>query len=402
MSQAQEKLRSGITSDPRVNYDDRIKYSTFVEIKQRELGIEFLDTIEEFPLYGFIDREYYIVEPNAELIGFGDYAGDLKGLNYVVSCFNEFRTRFLELSRESDAFNVPASLNALVPKKSYLDISEDYSDLQRLAAEVFVEPFILGRYSQGFLNFSSFVDALDEIIFDDDKKQYKITKSGFVLSTFAKAYHSGLYVDLAPGMNPSIDYQKVDLISDPSYKCFAQMANDYGFYLDKNCPWRLILNLSSRYAQENIRNGNFSREFYDFYSEEYLMRTGPDDYWNLKSFYKRMYLKYSIAKGKETVQTLEYNSIPEERWIKTYVINRLREIGEFRNVDFYSSDDSPTEGKKTLKKILTSALERYNIISNQNLQQLSHNSGVILYIEDQCAKLLEERIKRAKIDSTDT
>lgn len=402
MSENQDRLQSGLVADQRIVYRDRIKYSEYVDQKSFELGIDFLDTVNKVPLYGFVDRGYHIVEPNPELQTFGDYAADLKGLNYTVACFNNFRDRFLEIASQSDSFSAPQRLEGLIPKKSYLDISEGYLEYQGLVSEAFLETLLVQESARNMQLFQ-FLDALDMALFSPDRKQYKVTKSGFVLSTYSRVYYTGLYVDLAPQMNPSIDYEKVELLSDPFFKCYGQMANRYGFYIDKNCPWRLVLNLNSPVTRANIQNSNFSRNFYDFYSEEYLMRIGLDDYWNFKSFYKRMYMKYLKEIGQETISRSVLDSVEEERWIKSYVINRLREIGEYKAADYHSSDQAPTPSKIKYNKLLTTAIERYNILGYQNMQQLSSNSGVILYIEEQCADLLRSRIReRTRIDNSNS
>jgi hypothetical protein len=396
----ENRLMGGLVSDPGQNYSERIRYSDFIEEKKASLGINFLDTVSKTPLYGSIDNDYYIVEPNPELVQFGDYAGGISGLNFVVSCFNKFRDFYLDAASRGN-IGVPVGLEGLVVKKSYEDISEKYTNFQNLLSQVMIDPFLTGRFAGPLMSFSSFVSALDQVIFDEDKKQYKLSKSGYVLSRYASAYQTGLYIDLAPHNDPAVDYVKVALISDPNFECYGQIANEYGFFVDQNCPWRLVLNLYSPVAQENILNSVSHRPFNDFYSEEYLIKVGLDDYWRIKSFYKRLYLKYAQTKGQSVLQTFA-DAVPEESWIETYLTNRMREIGEFKNADFYSSDEDPTPARKRFKKVLTESIEKYNILLHQGLSQLTHNSGVILFIENTCANLLKERLRRTNVDSTNS
>ena len=397
---AENRLMGGLVSDPGQNYSERTKYSDFIEEKKVSLGVNFLDTVNQTPLYGSIDENYYIVEPNPEIVHFGSYAGEISGLNFVVSCFNKFRDFYINAVNTSD-IGLPVGLEGLIVKKSYEDISEKYINFQNLLSQVMIEPFLSGRFDGPMMSFSSFVSALDQVIFDADKKQYKLSKSGYVLSRYASAYQTGLYIDLAPHLDPAVDYVKVALVSDPNFECYGQIANEYGFFVDQNCPWRLVLNIHSPVAQSNILNSVSHRPFGDFYSEEYLIKVGLDDYWRIKSFYKRMYLKYAQVRGISVLETFS-DAVPEEKWIESYLINRMREVGEFKNADFYSSDEDPTPSKKRFKKVLTESIEKYNILLHQGLSQLTHNSGVILFIENTCANLLKERLTRTNVDSANS
>tara|TARA_Y100000114_G_scaffold156205_1_gene182607 strand:- start:1097 stop:2302 length:1206 start_codon:yes stop_codon:yes gene_type:complete len=383
----------GLTSNQSENLIERQRYSSFIEEKKTELGIEFLDTINDKKLYGFLDRDFYMVNPNHEINSFGDYAGQIVGLNYVVSCFNDFRDFYLDVVSRSD-LTVPTALEGLVVKKSFIDLEDRYRDYERLVSQVMIDPFINGRFTGPVMSFQSFVEALNEIIFDDNKRQYKITKTGYILSRYVSAFETGLYIDLAPELDPSVDQPKVDLILDPGFKCYGQTANDYGFYVDQNCPWRLVLNLNSEKAQASILNEDFTRPFYSFYKETYLIRTGLDDYWNLKAFYKKLYIKYNQLLGIQAITRSALESIPEELWIETYTLNRMRENGLLKAQDYFSSDQDPSPSKRKYQNILTSALEKYNILLQQGIRALTHNSGVILYIEDVCAEIMKEKLAK--------
>lgn len=387
----QDRYLGGIAPNTQTQIKERIRYSEFIEFKKQELGINFLDTVSHDKMYGFVDDEYYLVEPNPELQSFGEYAGEIVGQNFVVSMYNMFRDYYLERSSQV-GIEIPQYFPGLVVKKSYENISDNYQRYQKIVSQVMLDPFLNGRFSGPLLNFNKFIESLNSVIFDDNKKNYKICKTGYILSPYAKVYETGLYVDLSPELDTSIDYTKVEIVSDSSFQCFGEIANQFGFLIDQNCPWRLVLDLKSKPVQENILNYNFSRPFKDFYRSNYLIRPGLDDYTNLKSFYKRLYLEYFniVAPGQELLQSV-FDSYPEESWIECYLLNRLRDLGFLKNADFYSSEIQPTEQKKKFKNLLTECLERYRILHNE----LSHLSGVVSFIEKTCSEILQERIEKS-------
>ncbi len=388
----QRRFLGGIAPNNQTQIRERKRYSDFIQSKKHELGINFLDTVTKDKLYGFIDDDFYLVEPNPELTSFGEYACEIIGQNFVVSIYNMFRDYYLSRV-ESSGLVIPQYFPGLVVKKSYENISDNYERYQKVVSQVMLEPFLSGRYSDRHLNFSQFVKSLNSVIFDENKKNYKICKTGYILSPYSKVHETGLYVDLAPELDTSIDYTKVEIVSDPTFQCFGEVANKFGFLIDQQCPWRLVLDLKSKPVQENILNYNFSRPFSSFYRSTYLMRTGLDDYTNLKSFYKRLYIEYWNLKrpGMEMLQSV-LDSYPEESWIESYLLNRLRDLGFLKNADFHSSDEQPTPQKIKFINLLTESLERYRILNNE----LSHLSGVIPFIESKCAQILKERILNAR------
>ena len=397
----EQQFLGGLTNNNQTSILERKKYKNFINEKKHELGIFFLDSVDEEKLYGFLDHKSYLVEPNPELVSFGDYAGEIVGLNYVVSIYNQFRDYYLSVQATSQ-IGIPDLFQGLVAKKSYSDISENYERYQNIVSKVMLEPFLTGRYSsEPFLEFNQFMDRLNSVIFDDDKKNYKITKTGYMLSPYSSVYDTGIYVDLAPQLDPSVDYEKAQIILDPNFKCFGEIANSFGFLVDQNCPWRLALDLRSENVQANILNFNYQRPFTEFYSGEYLIRTGLDDYWNLKSFYKRLYIEYFRLKSSaDGLLQSALDSYPEQKWLACYLLNRLRELGELKKVDFESSDADPTEKKKVFQNMLTEAKERFIILEGS----LTHGSGVLPYLEKSFSEILKKRLTNAaaRSDNSDT
>ena len=399
----QDRFLGGLANNNQTQIRERRRYTDFIEEKKQELNIHFLDTVSEDKLYGFLDYKNYLVEPNAELLSFGNYSGEIVGLNFVVKIYNKFRDHYLQ-AVAAGQIGLPQVFSGMVVKKSYENISQNYQRYQQLTSQVMLDPFVNGRLASEFLNFENFVEKLDEVIFDDDKRNYKITKTGYILSPYSTVYDTGLYVDLAPQLDPAIDYVKVEVVSDESFQCFGEIANKFGFLIDQNCPWRLALDLKSKEVQANILNYRYERPFRDFYSSEYLIRTGLDDYWNLKSFYKRLYIEYwKIKKPDVLMLRAAIDSISEEKWINSYILNRMREIGQLKSPDFYSSDIDPSPAKKVFQNMLTECLKRYRMLENG----LTHPSGVINFVENAIANFLKERIEREKVkedgeDNSDT
>ena len=276
-------------------------------------------------------------------------------------------------------------------------MQERYQSYQQMTMESFLSKIISHQNPQDLLVEENFLSKTSELLFSSDLENHKVTKSGYILSPYVSAYETGIYVDLSPGQDIQIDQAKVDFMEDPGFKCYGEIANSFGFYVDKYCPWRLVLNNKHPYTQENILNKNYSRPFRDFYYSEYFYKVGLDDFWNLKSFYKKMYLNLARFNGRDL--NLPFESLTELRWAEIFLLNRFREIGIMRQSDFYSSDESPTENKRKYMKILGTLRTRYGLGPTAT-SPLTHNSGIINYIENVCAHQLKNIIERKNIDTS--
>ena len=201
------------------------------------------------------------------------------------------------------------------------------------------------------------------------------TKSGFMLSLESSVYNTGIYIDLGQGLSPELDQQKAEFIEDEGFKCFMEMSNKFGFYIDGNYPWRLAVNLGSPYTRTLLLNGRPPTVFENFYSDTFTMKVSRDDYWSLVKLYKEMYIIYNQLAG---VRTLENFSTPIDTkvWIETLLLAKFRELGLMRTVektDFF---------KKTFQDSLD-IHSRY---------RLSSISGVIGFINNFCSTELKNKI----------
>ena len=130
----------------------------------------------------------------------------------------------------------------------------------------------------------------------------------------------------------------ISYIQDANYLFFINTAEKYSFYVDKNAPWRMVFNVSTKYALEKMMKygiNNLEEMFTKSYKPTYIddwkvLRTSLVDYYN------------NIALTKQNVQipiicnnTLQFENIVKTQasenlynditWIKLYYFVRLNE-----------------------------------------------------------------------------
>ncbi len=388
-----------------------------------------LNTVQNRRFYGFVDKDYHVVQPNASdgdehIVLFGDYASGVQGLNFVVELFNEFRDYYLDLVSRT-GLTLPAEIATLTPSRCFEDLDTDFDSYMTMVSQQTLE-YILEKApieTSGLISFSSYLELVQDLMFSDSFSPtlgiHTMTKSGFLLSNRSSVQHTGIYIDLLADADVQIDERKQQFLNNEHFKCYVEKAWEYGFYVDSNCPWRLILNLDSRKVKENILNisqtDRILLKFDDFYSDQKLIKVGLGDYWQMKEFLQRIYIDYYTEvqelTNPESPESLDLNAvlsvIPESTWIELFVLARLRELGVYNSVHYNirSSEDDLSEAEKTKQDLTNGAISRYNRSMSfrflnpeeDNLFGLTGPSGALGFIEAKCCEILRDMILKAQI-----
>lgn len=305
----------GTTRENSFEYEERKKYLEYFRSK----GFNLLDTLYERRLYGFLNKKGHVVMPINNVTRFGVDSGTTTGLNYVVDCFNYIR----KIYRENDRILVPEPIIDLVPKRSFEDFDSSYEVYEQIFLER-VMPILEERLSGERVTLLEFIEELEKVIFRSEVSDTPMTKSGFALSTYSTAYHTGLYVDVVAEQDGTIDLTKPDFFEDENFECYVKLAEENGFFVDANCPWRLVLDLESPITQRKILNGRPQEEFDKFYYDVYTINVGYDDFWALRSFCQKLFIEYH--------RRFDYSlaSMPrlsdQDRWLEFLIVNRFKEL----------------------------------------------------------------------------
>lgn len=362
-------FRGGETRNLAAEFAERKNYRAFL----LETGYNFLDTLYEKSLYGFINRDYEVIAPVPDTSIFGSYAQDVEGLTFVVNQFNNFRNYYLNKAG-SDAFPVPALIRDLKPRISYVDYETSYSAYieSHKALLLSKAPTSLNRRIRSFPTFIRFIN---DKIFDTDVATESITKSGFMLSPDASVYNTGIYIDLGQGYSVALDQRKADFINDEGFLCFLELANKFGFYVDGNYPWRLAVDLGSEYTQTLLMNGRDNQLFQNMYSDMFTMKVARDDYWSVVKMYKEMFVTYMQLINEPLLVSFS-REVDPELWLETLLLAKFKELG------LMSSPEQTDFFRETLLRI-TGQYRQYG---------LSSNSGAIGSISNFCAEQLKNKI----------
>jgi hypothetical protein len=347
----QIRFEAGTTNDLKKEFDGRAKYKKLVTFEG------MIDVWYEDTFYGRINKDYepVILVPGADssiLKNFPSIADDVKVVGFVAEAFQNFRRDYMKRV-ESTNITYPVFLDGLTPKSGHLDFESYYSDYLEFLTSNYVDRL---HSDSSIIDFRSFVLVMLDILIPD-LKEHPITKSGFLLSKHNDIKTTGLILELA-NLPATIDTPKGQIIQDSNFSCYLSYASAAGFYVDKNAPWRLMINLdkevtrlliraeetqeviTSEGKRERLPEGPHSnKSAADVMDSIYRIKTHKDDLFHLQDFMYNIYneIKKKLAfvsyidynDNEELIRRQEITSLTEQDWLSLLLKVRLYELTKF-------------------------------------------------------------------------
>jgi len=189
-------------------------------------------------------------------------------LNFVVDAFDDLRKFY---DRSASKINSESILDKVECKNAWQSSTSNYHKYMNILYKVFVSSYLNDNNRENKIkDFKSFVIVFLEFI-DIISEAYPITRSQFIKSKFCSPLISGLMIEVFDE-NHAIDENKYEkFIQDPNFDFYSKAARQYGFYIDKNAPWRLVADISSPAMKPYIKKylSDHNKIFKDFYYEAY-------------------------------------------------------------------------------------------------------------------------------------
>lgn len=337
----------GMTPTYREEFEQRRRYKELIT------GMNLIDIWFDNYCYGFINSSsepVILAESSAIIKNFNGFADSVGAVNFVTDAFTAFRDDYVN-KVENSTINYPPFLDNLVPVKGYESFESLFANWSAYSATKYAS------FLEDNKNIDGYESFLTEIkkVFVDQLRRFPITKSGFCLSRHNEIGASGLSVELAK-LDYNIDYQKGEIIQSPDFKCYADYAAAYGFYVDKNAPWRLLCNLEHETTRLYIRNldpntgglGGDPRHRHltteQIFDNIYRVKTHFDDLFVLQDFVTKIYNQikkdvpfynksvYNANRNKVETKSIfrkEIEFLAPHQWIDLLVMVRLLEIGHY-------------------------------------------------------------------------
>jgi hypothetical protein len=277
-------------------------------------------------------------QENSFIKKFSNTPKNLFAMNFVVDAFEDMADYFnkscnilTNLSREGPYSN-------LAPVVGWSSPTFEFDQFIYKLYYVFRDKFVENIDSNKIKNFNDFTKILTKYMINYDENS-SIVFSDFILSRYASPNISGLVVEVA------VDDFTDDLVkcrkylNDKNFEFFVQSAQRYGFFIDRNAPWRLIANIGSSNMVPYMKKYNLSNTE-DTFKKQFIKSYEYDLFYLRESYiriYKKLvsekpeYVDISPTRCGEEIKTFKrenltieeyYRANPLEKWLELYVFLR--------------------------------------------------------------------------------
>ena len=307
--------------------------------KQRELYRETHMNLEnsidfwyEDTLYGRLDsfgNAVYPFETNLKQVVGGDC---IFALNFVADAYADFIDHFNNQNRVNPEFRKNKSLSpkSLTPKKGWQPINQIYHRQAQNIYEVFYSNYL--QREQRLPNIRNFDDFADQFLnyVELVGVSSPFTRTGIINGLLCSPNISGLCLELSLA-DHATDYEKhVDFFRDSIYTSFQISAKEYGFMIDKNAPWRIVADISSKkMARYMGRYGIRPETMYEQCFHKSYVYDIPSIKVYLEGFYKSFIAAQPLSSfpERDIIKSVGLsNKYDDKYWITMYMKIRQSEV----------------------------------------------------------------------------
>ena len=263
-------------------------------------------------------------------------------LNFVADAFKEFQAEYLLQIRFGNLQEDDPFLSEIEAVKGYMSIRDAYRELQKSFYNSFVRYLADNNMTDDILDMNDFLREMSYYLLNVYKAPF--TRSAFMLSRHLGPMASGLCIDVQ-SLSYSEDEPKIEFINSPNFQQFRRTANQYGFMVDKNVPWRLVANMNSPQMIE------YAKQYQDVESvddivNKFFVQTSTKEIENLKLYLVSLYNQFvsdnpivqketfhpnvtsRVSYGRSPITLQKLNECYSDcRWLELFIKVRNKETG---------------------------------------------------------------------------
>ena len=275
--------------------------------------------------YGRLNPEgdtIYPVEPMLSILPSSKET--ILAFNFVVEAFQDLRTHLESLVR-GGVVERTSFLTTLLPRRGWQNFNQLYHQHMVDVFAGFNGNFLKEREMK-IETFEDFVEVFSEFL-GIIIPSVPITKTFFATSHFCSPMISGLCVEISLDDHSKDEPKAEDYIHDINWDCYVEAAENFGFMIDKNAPWRLVADIESDVMKKYMNLYGFSN-FFGKNEEGVRMHylAHRIDYRALQIYLVQFYNSFVVAYP--SMKKALYNS-SAEREIMTVIHRRPMALGEF-------------------------------------------------------------------------
>lgn len=312
-------------------YSDREYYSEYIIPfikKYTSPNLIFGDLLNKNALYGLVDEELNSIYPIETFLKRIPSATEEPKyvMDFVADAFNQLNAYLStaaltgKISREGPFFNLKAH-RAWVRPQVLLDYTEERL-LNSFRDEINNNKILSSKLIDGKTFNKYFIQFLKSNI----KSGVPVTKTSVLLSSNFSTFINGLMIDFKKDKADDDTLKYENYWNNKDFPCFADACRKFGFKIDVNVPWRLMIDLNSPAVIKDETTGKHNayltnygiNNITELFSNRY-QKTMLDELEYIKQLFFNIYTQIAVE---FPYYELDYNKLTIEDFNKRTVFER--------------------------------------------------------------------------------
>ena len=269
-------------------------------------------------------------------------------LDFVADAFNSLKKTAKNriddgcLAMENRDGSSESYIGLFEPVRAFVSLPATYRRNLKIYFHLFKERYLKdGANYSNVLGLDDFLVSFKYFMVNAVGGRLPFTLSNTVVSPYGSPLNTGIAVDIAALGAGSDPEKEDDFINNPRLNFYKNIAQEYGFYIDKNVPWRLVANLKSPLMEPYIVNRfpkyNGLESLFDEYYEPAtaldveLLKSSLLKFYNRFAAQRRIEVievrkgacKTTVAKRRETISRESMDEIyGNQFWLDMYITFR--------------------------------------------------------------------------------
>jgi len=228
--------------------------------------IKYIDLMYEKAFYGRIDTNNRSIYPSEKFLKLCKNTENVFLLNFVNEALTDMMEK-IEGMKESGKLSPQSSYFNFVPQKGWTKFLDDHHSTMKAIYDGFIVKYI--NDPQLFKRVTSYDTFSRELILFLQRflPRFPITRTNMLLRNATDPLISGLIFEIAKDGHDEDKKKYLDYIQDPHFVQIQNIANGFGFMVDRNAPWRFVADLESPQMKRRMAEKGFStvQEMFDAY-----------------------------------------------------------------------------------------------------------------------------------------
>ena len=271
---------------------ERVNYS--VNAYRKDGNSLYLKPVNNFlfaerMMYGRIDKNHSVIAVNEAFLKDIDSKNSSKkqisSLDFVADAFAGLVSEIKRQGLFGKLDNQDPFLFELKAYNSFNSSKVMYLNYINILKEIFFNSYLNKELNEQIIDLRSFIPIFCDFLLVA-AETVPVTKSSFISSNLCSPLVSGLTIDLTD-LDVSDDKLKEAVLDSQNFPFFVEAAKKYGFFIDKNIPWRITADIGSTKMLEFASSYGVNSE--TAILRKYFQKVGGNDIFDLQSMAMTFY-----------------------------------------------------------------------------------------------------------------